>query len=239
MSGFVSGAAMGAGGGLAGGFVTGAGNAFMRGEDLGGALTSGLTSGLIGGVSGGLIGGTLGGIKALLEHKSFWDGATVTKTSKVLADVGVLPKTIQDGPYDCASATLETIEKFRGGPRTQANFRALISETNGVRPDKIIFAAGYETTPQYATAGAISRSLQTGKLGILSLTTDQAGLNHAVVPSKIIVNQILREYSWKNSVSKVFYEIFGMNPATNTMFMEKLFRGTPEMLFKLQYFPLN
>jgi hypothetical protein len=144
---------VGAGGGFAGGFAQGFGNSLMHGESFGNSIGSGLGDGFVGGIFGGSIGGITSGIKALTQSKSFWDGASVTRNSSIIADLGPpLPTTQQIGQYDCSFACMETIDSYKGGTNTQGYYKNLMGGANqGVKPTDLIKNAGLTTTPQYAT----------------------------------------------------------------------------------------
>jgi len=215
-SGFLTSGLLGLAGGFTGGFTGGFGNSLVEGNSFKDALETGLGAGVIGGLSGGLIGGLAGGIDAVRDGRYFWTGEKQNISRTVLADVSLKP-TVQKGPYDCGYACMETIEdyyggNYYGGGRNQKVFKYIMGGIDdGVKPNELITAAGY--VPRYGITNPedLASYLNNGRLGILSKTTAERALNHAVVPSKVVKTVITRGVG--SRARDIFkYSIYGMNP---------------------------
>jgi len=226
-SSFVSGAAIGGAGGFAGGFANGLGNGLVNGESFGSALQKGAMEGLIGGVTGGLIGGVAGGIRAAKDGRYFWTG----EQQRLVDNVNLPMQYVeQKGTYDCAYACMESIDNHYGGTRTQADFKALMAgASEGVSPQTLITKAGYKVNVALSPdAQTVAASMKAGTPAIVAKSTSEAGMRHAVIPSRI---QIIER--GVGARMRIIYKAWAMDPMKR--YSSSTLRGQSRNPFKGNY----
>jgi hypothetical protein len=196
----------------------------------------------VGGTTGGLAGGLTLGTKALFQNKSFWDGAhSVTSADRILGEntpMSRLAAVRQNSSTNCGPANGEFWDDYTGLANRDQNFyRALMGGGDqAVNPVDFMGRIGYPADGAFqARAHAIGAHLNRGGFGALSLTTEQANINHMVTPWRIVSHTTTRLYAWKPPHVNVSYSIFGMDPASGT---SGLIRTVSARTFnRYQWFP--
>jgi RHS repeat-associated protein len=199
-------------GGFAGGAILGAST----------GLSSSVVNGIVkndfsfksiatGTLAGALIGGILGGLSASRDGRYFWTG----EEQQLMETINMPMKSVQQvGEYDCGYACMESIDAQYGGTRTQAGFKQIMGGANkGVNTAELIKKAGYKSYGVYGPSGNEIAATMKGKVPvILAKTTEEAGIRHAVIPTKMEI--------WTRGVGdklRYIYKVWGMNPAQRSI----------------------
>ncbi|MCQ2065687.1 MAG: FG-GAP-like repeat-containing protein [Bacteroidaceae bacterium] len=232
--GFLNGFVTAGSAGFSSGFINGSGNAWMGGSSFSECLYSGLKEGLISGTISGFVGGISGGIVAIMQDRSFWDGAIVTKD--VIAD-HKLPIFGQNAKKNCVAACGESLT---GGDWSQDYIRNRWNEYSGslTNPDvdaikdhwafekyadKLGCRLEYRDASNQMALKEIVENMQQGnRIGVtFSITGETESGLHTVLLNKVVQNMRIKP-SGKN-VSRYIFQV--MDPAGGGSY-HKFYRRT-------------